>query len=226
MKILLVEDEIHIAEPIKYLLKQNDYEVELAFDGKMAIDLILSKKYDAIILDIMIPKINGIEVLKKLRNDKIDVPVIILSARSQIDDKLLGFNVGADDYLTKPFHTEELLARINALIRRKDQNITELSYGNIKYNPYTSELISDSKSFELTQKEAQLMEMLLKNKKIIISKELIIEKIWEIDSDASYNHVEVYISFLRKKLNSLGSNVFIETKRGIGYKLVVRDKDV
>jgi len=226
MKILLVEDEKHIAEPVKYLLKRNGYSVDYASNGEDALDMIISDLYDAIILDIMIPKVNGIEVLKQIRINKIDTPVIILSARSELEDKVKGLNVGADDYLTKPFQTEELLARINALLRRKDKNIYELSYGNISYNKDNSELKSETKSFELTLKEGQMMELLLKNKEIIVSKELIIEKIWEFDNDVSPNHVEVYISFLRKKLNGLDSNVIIETKRGIGYRLIVRDKNV
>jgi len=222
MRLLLVEDEVRIAEAIKHLLKKNNYMVDNASDGEIALDLIMSGVYDVIILDIMIPKLSGLEVLETVRREKIDTPVIILSAKGELNDRINGLDMGADDYLAKPFEIEELLARINALLRRREKNICDLSFGNILYNPKTLELKCFEKTLELTLKEGQLLELLLRNENIIISKELILEKIWEADSDAVANHVEVYVSFLRKKLRYIDANVLIETKRGIGYRMVER----
>ena len=226
MKILLVEDEFHIADPIKHVLKKNNYITDWINNGFDAIDLIYSNIYDLIILDIMIPKVNGLEVLSEIRDNNINTPVLILSAKSEIDDKVNGLDIGADDYLTKPFEMDELLARVRAILRRKEKLISNLEYGDISYNPSTLKLVCESKSFDLTLKEAQLFEMLLENKELIVSKDSIIEKLWELDSDANYNYVEVYVSFLRKKLDNLDAFVKIETKRGVGYKLTLGGRDV
>ncbi|MFF0830232.1 response regulator transcription factor [Brevibacillus sp. NPDC003359] len=221
MRILMVEDEKHMAEAIEQVLKKNHYSVDLAFNGEDGLDCGLSGIYDIIILDIMLPKMNGIAVLKELRKNGIDTPVILLTAKGGTSDKVTGLDSGADDYLAKPFPTEELLARLRALGRRKSELICDnvLKYGDIELTPHTLNLRCRKSDFKLTLKECQLLELLIHRRNGITSKDSIIEKIWGYDTDAEDNHVEVYISFLRKKLTSLKSCVSIQTKRGVGYYL-------
>ncbi|WP_447402922.1 response regulator transcription factor [Lysinibacillus sp. fkY74-1] len=221
MRILMVEDEIHLAEAIEQVLKKNHYSVDLAFNGEDGLDCGLSGIYDIIILDIMLPKMNGITVLKELRKNGLATPVILLTAKGDTSDKVAGLDSGADDYLPKPFPTEELLARLRALGRRKSEIIYDnvLKYGDIELNPHTLSLCCRKNSFKLTLKECQLLELLIRRRNGIISKDSIIEKIWGYDTNAEDNHVEVYISFLRKKLASLKSCVSIQTIRGVGYCL-------
>lgn len=223
MRLLLIEDEIHLAEAISQILKKNNYTVDMVHDGEAGYDYGMSQIYDMILLDIMLPKMNGIEVLKALRKAGVTIPILMLTAKGEIGDRVTGLDSGADDYLPKPFATEELLARIRALFRRKGdiQTIIEMAIGDISLNPSTLILAKDSHTIKLTLKESELLEYLILRKGLIASKELIIDKLWGYDSEAEHNNVEVYISFLRKKLTFLKSNVSITTTRGVGYSLEV-----
>jgi len=217
----MVEDEKYMAEAVVQVLKKNNYSVDLVYSGEEGLDYGLSGIYDIIILDIMLPKMDGISVLKELRNNGIETPIILLTARGEIEDKVHGLDSGADDYLAKPFHTEELLARLRALGRRKTELINDgiLTYGDIRLNPYTLQLQCESKETVLTLKESQLLELLIKRNGMITSKENIIEKLWGYDTDAEDNRVEIHVSLLRKKLAQLDSDVYIHTIRGAGYVL-------
>ena len=221
MRILLVEDEEYMAQAVAQVLEKNNYAVDLAPDGECGLDCGLSGIYDIIILDVMLPKRSGFEILKILRQQKIFVPVLMLTARSETEDKVNGLDLGADDYLTKPFEMQELLARLRALARRRQEISlpSDCSFGDILLNPHTLSLYCGSQSFKLTLKESQLLEMLMDARGGVISKNRIIEKVWGFDSDAEDRHVEVYISFLRKKLKVLDANTTIETVRGMGYAL-------
>lgn len=221
MRLLMVEDEKYMAEAVAQVLKKNNYSVDLAYDGEDGLDCGLSDIYDIIILDIMLPKMDGISILKELRKNGIETPVILLTARGEIEDKVRGLDSGADDYLAKPFHTNELLARLRALGRRKTELINDgiLKCGDIKLNPHTLQLECGSKEAVLTLKESQLLELLIKRNGTIVSKENIIEKLWGYDTDAEDNRVEIHVSLLRKKLAQLDSGVYIHTVRGAGYVL-------
>ena len=224
MRLLLVEDEEGFAEALCASLKMEHYITDWAKDGEEGLNLGLSDVYDAIILDIMLPKMNGLTVLQNLRAQGIDTPVLLLTAKSELTDKINGLDAGADDYLTKPFHREELYARLRALTRRQPGSTTlnELTYGDIYMMQGSNELYchTSGNSLPLNGKEYQLMEYLLRNAGQIISREQIIEKIWGYDTDAEYNNVEVYISFLRKKLSFLKAKASIQTVRKLGYKLI------
>lgn len=220
MRILLVDDEVALTDALATILKQNKYLVDCAYDGEQGLDCAMSGAYDLIVLDIMMPKLNGYEVLKQIRENKINTPVLILSAKSDISDKVIGLNFGADDYLTKPFNSEELLARIKALLRRKENFTGDvLSFNDLVLDRDTYEIIKDQKRISLGKKEFQILELLLLNKGKVINKNTFIEKIWGYDSDAEYNAIEVYVSFIRRKLNLLNSNTDIKSIRGIGYTL-------
>ena len=221
MRLLIVEDEVALAEALVQIFTKNKYIADACYDGVSGLDNALTNIYDAIILDIMLPKMNGLDVLKELRLNKITTPVILLTAKDEISDKVKGLDYGADDYLTKPFATEELLARVRTIIRRKDNLVCEttLTYDDISLNLSTYELFCGQNSVKLGLKEYSIMELFLKNRGRVISKENLIEKIWGYESDAEYNNVEVYISFLRKKLVHINSNVSIKTVRGVGYRL-------
>jgi Response regulators consisting of a CheY-like receiver domain and a winged-helix DNA-binding domain len=221
MRILIVEDELPLAEALTQILRKNNYTVDAANDGESGLDNALSNIYDLIILDIMLPKMDGISILKTIRKEEISTPVILLTARGELSDKVLGLDSGADDYLAKPFASEELLARIRAMSRRKGEVLQDnsLKFGDLQLNPSTLKLNTDSKEIKLILKESQLLELLIMRKNLVSSKELIIEKLWGFDSEVEHNHVEVYISFLRKKLTHLNSKVTINTVRGVGYIL-------
>jgi len=220
MKILLVDDERALTDALSIILKQNNYSVDCAYNGEDGLNLALTGIYDFIILDIMMPKLDGFSVLKILRQKNVDVPILMLSAKSETSDKIDGLNFGADDYLTKPFNTEELLARIRALSRRKGQFTGDIiSFGDIALNRDTLELIKGEKKILLGKKEFQTLEMLILNSGKIINKEKFIEKIWGYDSEAEYNTIEVYVSFLRKKFDAVGAKTIIKSIRGIGYTL-------
>ncbi|GMQ61479.1 response regulator transcription factor [Vallitalea maricola] len=225
MRILLVEDERHMAQAIAKVLEKNNYTVDLAHDGEYGLDCALSGIYDIVVLDIMLPKINGLDVLKAMRNENIAVPVLLLTAKGETEDKVKGLDFGADDYLAKPFITDELLARLRALARRKGDIATSdtHSYGDISLNPNTLNLYCHKNSFNLTLKESQIIDLLIQAKGNVISKNTIIEKIWGFDSEAEDSHVEVYISFLRKKLKSLSAKTSIKTIRGLGYSLQIEE---
>ena len=220
MRILLVEDEIHLAQAVSEILKKNGYLVEVANDGYAGYEYARSNAFDLIILDIMLPKMSGIDILRKLRGEKFSVPILMLTAKDEVEDKVAGLDFGADDYMTKPFATPELLARIRALSRRKGEVLDEeICYEDIVLKLKRNELICGENKVKLSLKEFKIMEFFLKNPEQIITKERLIEKIWGDDSDAEYNNVEVYISFLRKKLSFLCTKVEIKTSRGSGYLL-------
>lgn len=221
MRILLVEDEIYMAQAVAQVLEKNNYTVDLAHDGEYGLDCALSGIYDMIILDIMLPGRSGLDILNTLRQEKLAVPILLLTAKSETEDKVTGLDLGADDYLTKPFDMPELLARLRVLARRKQEISFQnnCSFGDIVLDPHALSLHCGNQSFKLTLKESQLLEMLIDARGGVISKNRIIEKVWGFDSDAEDRHVEVYISFLRKKLKALDTDTFIETVRGMGYAL-------
>ena len=226
MKILMVEDERYLAEAVAQILKKNNYDVDISFDGEDGFDNAITGIYDIILLDIMLPKMDGISLLKELRNEGVDTPVILLTAKRGIEDKVAGLDSGADDYLPKPFKTEELLARMRAVSRRQGKLIPDnlLSFGDIELNPSSLILAGAGGSFTLTPKESHILEYLIMNQGNVLSTESIIEKVWGYDSEAEDNHVQVYMSFLRKKLSSLGSAVGIRAIRNVGYTLVMDGK--
>ena len=224
MKILIVEDERQLSDVLAVLLKQNLHEVDTVYNGTDGEDYAMTGIYDAIILDIMLPGKNGIEVLRSLRKKENSTPVLLLTAKSEVEDKIKGLDVGADDYLTKPFVTGELLARLRAITRRGSEYIgDELKLGNTILDKNTHELCGQGGALKLAAKEYQIMEMLLQNSSQIIPKERFVEKIWGFESEAEYNSIEVYISFVRKKLAAIGSNVQIKAVRNVGYCLEVAE---
>lgn len=223
MRVLIVEDEKHLALPLKELLKQKNYDADCVFDGQDGFDYALLGNYDAIILDIMLPKMNGLEVLSRLRQEGISTPVLMLTALSQNSDIITGLDKGADDYLTKPFSSDVLVARLRAITRRKGEQVMldgALKYGNTSLLPDELMLRNDGeRSVSISKKEATVMEYLVRNAPNVCEKESIIINAWGYDAQAQDNNVEVYISFLRKKLKHIKSNCRIETVRGIGYRL-------
>ncbi|MBQ4349261.1 MAG: response regulator transcription factor [Clostridia bacterium] len=220
MRLLLAEDEKDLSKALCAVLKHNNYSVDPVFNGQDALDYGLCENYDAIILDIMMPKMNGLEVLAELRKQGVDTPVIILTAKSETDDKILGLDTGADDYLTKPFSMGELLARIRALTRRKSEFLPNLlTTGNLSLNRETFELSVGDNSIRLGNKEFQMIELLMNSPGRLISTEQFMEKIWGYETEAEINVVWVYISYLRKKLATLGANLEIKAVRGVGYTL-------
>lgn len=223
MRILLCEDELELSNAIQKILKHYNYSVDTAYDGIEALEFLEAENYDAVILDIMMPKLDGISVLKKVRENGNLIPIIMLTAKSQVDDKVLGLDLGANDYLTKPFEIKELLARLRAITRNaSDSTSSILTEGDISLNRKTFELSTKKTSFKLASKEFQMIEMLMINKGHIISTERFMEKIWGYDTDVEINVVWVYISYLRKKLTLLDSNVKIKSTRNTGYSLEVQ----
>ena len=222
MRILIVEDELHLAEALVQILRKKRYTVDAVHDGKAGLEYALTGIYDVIVLDIMLPRMDGIRVLKQLRKERIATPVILLTAKGDVADKVAGLDSGADDYLAKPFATDELLARIRAASRRRGEVPAEdtLKFGDIELDPATLQLSSGRRQVRLIMKEKELLEQLIARRNTVTPKELIIEKLWGFDSEAGDNHVEVYVSFLRKKLAFLQSDVGIQTVRGVGYRLV------
>lgn len=221
MRILMVEDEIHLAEALVQLLKRQNYTVDSVYDGENGLDYAMTNIYDVIILDLMLPKMDGITVMKEMRHGGNDTPVIMLTAKGEISDKVKGLDSGADDYLAKPFDTDELLARVRALGRRRGEVIKTdaLTFGDISLDTASLSLSCGDIKITLTLKESELLEYLMRNGGSVLSKEMIIEKLWGYDSEAEANHVEVYVSFLRKKLKYVSSSTEILTVRGVGYSL-------
>ena len=224
MRILVVEDNLLLADTLADALRAENYMVDIANDGLQGYEDAASGIYDILILDLMLPKMNGYEVLSSLRSDGNHIPVLILSARSELDDKLQGFRVGADDYVTKPFEIEELIMRIQAITRRRisqDIDMQFLRAGDLAFDNNTCEIsnINTGKSMKISGKEMQLCEFLLINQNQVLEKEQIATKIWGYDSNAEYNNVEVYISFLRRKFQHLQVNTRIRAVRGVGYIL-------
>lgn len=225
MRILIAEDEVSLSKALKVILERNNYSVDQVYDGEEALSFLSADNYDCLILDLMMPKVDGITVLKTMRKEGNMLPVIILTAKSEVDDKVLGLDSGANDYLTKPFNSRELLARIRATTRSKENNEGDsiLKMGNTILMRDTFILKTDSGETRLQSKEFQILELLMQNKNKLISTERLMEKIWGFDSEAEINVVWVYISNLRKKLASLDSNVEIKATRNAGYTLEERN---
>ena len=220
MRLLLAEDEKSLSRALVKILEHGNYSVDPVYDGQEALDYLEDSNYDGVILDIMMPKVDGLTVLKKIRERGNLIPVLLLTAKSEIDDKVTGLDLGANDYLTKPFAPEELLARIRAMTRtRLSQADSDLHFGNISLSTSTYELKGPAGSFKLTNKEFQMMELLLTNPSRRISSEHFLEKIWGYDSETELQVVWVYISYLRKKLISIHANVAIKAARNAGYYL-------
>ena len=228
MRILVVEDEYSLAEIVANRLKKEKYLVDISLDGEDGLYNALNDIYDLIILDIMLPKVNGIEILKQIKENNIKAKVIMLTAKSELDDKLLGFNEGANDYVTKPFHIDELIARVNAQLRiNKKSNEDTIEFGDIKLDLKNSNLIKKDtlEKINIINKEFQLLEYFINNPNQILSKDLIYDKVWGMDNETYSNNLEAYLSFIRKKLKLLGSKVTIKAIRNLGYRMEVSDEE-
>ncbi|MBU5477660.1 response regulator transcription factor [Eubacterium sp. MSJ-13] len=220
MKILIVEDEEMLADALVALFGKDGYLVDVCYDGQMGLNMIVDNNYDIVILDIMLPKIDGISVLRHVRKEGINTPIILLTSKSQLDDKVYGLDSGADDYIVKPFDAEELLARVRARTRNgKQTDKDEFYYSDIILNRRRHELKSGERKVKLGNKEYELLEYLLVNAGNILTKDMLISKVWEPDDEPEYNHLEVYISFLRKKLRFVQTTVKIVTTKNVGYSL-------
>ena len=229
MRILIVEDEYSLADLIANRLKKEKYTVDISLDGEDGLYNALNDIYDLIILDIMLPKINGIEILKEIKNNNIKAKVIMLTAKSELDDKLLGFNEGANDYMTKPFHIDELVARVNVQLRNnKTIGKDTIEFGDIELDLKNSNLIKKDtgEKINIINKEFQLLEYFMNNPNQILSKDLIYDKVWGLDNEAFSNNLEVYLSFIRKKLKLLNSNVTIKSVRNLGYRMEELNEEI
>ncbi len=224
MKILIVEDDENLALAIAQILNEQKYQTEIAYNGEDGLDYALHDNYDLILLDIMLPKLDGFSLVKKLRQNKNNSPVIMLTAKDDIHSKITGLDSGADDYITKPFVKEELLARIRANVRRQgDVIINTLSFCDLNLDLDTAILSCNTKSIQLSFKEFSILKILLVHPNLVISKEVLIDKVWGNESEAEANNVEAYISFLRKKFQFIGTKVSINTLRRLGYRLEVKN---
>ena len=224
MRLLLAEDERDLADALEAMLKHNNYSVDTVDNGQDALDYLMLDDYDGAILDVMMPKMDGVTVVKKLTENKKNTPVLLLTAKSEVEDKVYGLDSGADDYLTKPFVIKELLARVRSMTRRQatfTSNVLEL--GNVSLSKYTFELSTDKDKVRLSNKEYQMMEMLMRNPGNVIQTEQFLERIWGYDSDSEINVVWVNISYLRKKLKALDANIQIKATRNVGYTLEIVD---
>lgn len=220
MRILIVEDEVHLAEALRQILWEEKYKTDVVYDGDDGFEYAMSNAYDAIILDIMLPGQNGIEVVRRLRAEKNNVPILLLTAKDEVSDKVRGLDAGADDYMTKPFSQEELLARLRAILRRQgDVVFDEMKYLDLALNVSSRLLRCGEKSVHLAYKEFEILRMLIRRPDVILPKEDIIVKVWGADTEANDNNVEAYISFLRKKLSFLNTRAQIKTIRKVGYRL-------
>ena len=221
MNILIIEDEYSLADAISETLKNEKFNVTIKTDGEEGEDEGLTENYDLILLDVMLPNKNGFEILRNLQQAKIKTPVIMLTAKSEIDDKLNGLEHGADDYITKPFAMRELMARIKAVLKRTNNidNTDYLKFGDLELDMKNAKLKCNDNEIQVSGKEFEILEQLLINKSQILSKEKILERIWGYESDSEYNNVEVYITFIRRKLKLIESKVTIKAVRGVGYKL-------
>ena len=223
MKILIVEDEVLLANSLKTLLEKKGFSVEVAYDGETGRDYAETGIYDLLILDVMMPKLNDYDLARQVRAERCATPILMLTAKGELEDRIEGLNAGADYYLTKPFDTRELLACINALLRRQGNQVDELRYGNTALDLASGMLLCGAESVRLSAKEFDIMRFLLQSKGNNLSKEVLLARVWGFESNAVENHVEVYVGFLRKKLASIGSNVRIEAVRRLGYHLEVAD---
>jgi DNA-binding response OmpR family regulator len=227
VRILIVEDEFKIADVIASRLRKENYIVDVFDNGEAGLDNALTNIYDLIILDVMLSKVDGFKILEEIRREKINAKVIMLTAKSMIEDKLMGFNSGANDYLTKPFHIDELVARVNAQLRMDNVQVQKnyVEAGDLRLNIKNTTLTctTTNESIEVVCKEFMLLEYLMKNKNQVLQKEQLYEKIWGLDNESESNNLEAYLSFIRKKIKIIGSNVQIKAIRGIGYKLEVEN---
>jgi DNA-binding response OmpR family regulator len=219
MRLLLVEDEKRLSEALVYVLKKNNYAVDVAFDGAHGQEMAETDIYDLIILDRMMPRKEGVEILKEIRTNGIKTPVIFLTAKDSITDRVTGLDAGADDYLIKPFSTEELLARVRALSRRQSNLVesSSIQFLSTVFEPLKGEVAFGSEIIQLTAKESQLLELLMKNKNQVMTRELILDRVWGMESEVDVNSIELYVYYLRKKLKNSKCNISIKTIRGVGY---------
>lgn len=223
MRILIIENEHSHADSIRNILKNKGFETELAYDGETGKEYALLGIYDLIILDVMLPGINGFNVAKQIRAKHCSTPILMLTAKSSVEDRIYGLNSGADYYMTKPFDKRELLACINALLRRQGSQVNALAFGNTLLDLETCMLVCNEKNIRLSAKEFDVMRILLQSQSRNLSKEIILARVWGYDSNAVENHVEVYVGFLRKKLQSIGSNITIKAIRNLGYHLEIQN---
>lgn len=221
MKILIVEDEKLLADSLKAVLERKGFEVEAVYDGEAGAEYAQLGIYDLLILDVMMPKMDGYQVARQVRSSRCSTPILMLTAKSGVEDRIEGLNAGADYYLTKPFDTRELLACINALLRRQGNQVDELVYGNTALDLASCMLVCGENSVRLSAREFDVMRFLLQSREQNLSKEVILARVWGYDSEAVENHVEVYVGFLRKKLQAIGSDVRIVAIRRLGYHLEV-----
>ncbi len=221
MRILFAEDELSLSKAVAAVLEKNNYSVDAVYNGEDALDYLDTENYDGVILDIMMPKVDGLSVLKEMRSKGDRTPVLLLTAKSEIDDKVLGLDTGANDYLTKPFDMKELLARLRAMLRISSESQTDskLHFGNVTLDCVTYDLTGPGGSFKLANKEFQMLEMMMKNPKNLVSVDRFMERIWGLDSDTDQNVVWVYLSYLRKKLESIHADIQIKAQRNAGYYL-------
>ncbi len=223
MKILVIEDEKRLADSIKAMLERKGFQVETVYDGESGAEYALLGIYDLLILDVMMPKMNGLEVARQVRRNRCNTPILMLTARSDVQDRIAGLNAGADYYLTKPFDSGELLASINALLRRQGGQVSEMVFGNTSLDLATGILLCNGRTLRLSAKEFDVMRLLLQSGPRNLSKAAILSRIWGLESNAVENHVEVYVAILRKKLSSIGSSIRIVAVRGMGYHLEVQE---
>ena len=225
MKILLIEDERLLADSLRDFLTAKGFQVEAVYDSEMGCEYALLGIYDLLILDVMMPGLNGLNLARQVRASRVTTPILMLTAKSDVADRIEGLNAGADYYLTKPFDTRELMACINALLRRQGNQVDNLCYGNTELELATALLRCGQKSVRLTAKEFDVLRHLLRHGEQLVSKETLLARVWGFDTNAVENHVEVYMAFLRKKLRSIGSNVQIVAVRRLGYHLMLEDHD-
>ena len=221
MRILIVEDEIALADLVAARLKKEKYIVDISSDGEEGLYNALMDIYDLVLLDIMLPNVNGIEILKEMKQNHIKAKVIMLTAKSELEDKLLGFSEGANDYIAKPFHIDELVARVNAQLRIETVKDNTLEFGDLILDLKTSDIINkkNEEKINIINKEFQLLEYFMNNPNQVLSKEMIYDKVWGLENDSISNNLEVYLSFIRKKLKLINSNVQIKSLRNLGYKM-------
>lgn len=225
MKILIIEDEKMVADSLKTLLEQKGFQVECVYDGEAGEDYALLGVYDLLILDVMVPKLDGFEVAHRVRAQRCGTPILMLTARSSLEDRIRGLEAGADYYLTKPFDSRELLACIHALLRRQGAQVNELVIGATALDLGSCSLVCGDRSARLSAREFDVMRHLFQAKGNVVSKALLLEKVWGFDSNAVENHVEVYVGFLRKKLRSIESDLIIQARRGLGYQILVAEEE-
>lgn len=229
MRILIIEDEMKLAEAIAFRLKKEHYIVDINNDGETGLDNALTNVYDLIILDVMLPKVNGFEILKEIKKEKLDTKVIMLTAKSMLEDKLYGFETGANDYITKPFHMDELVARVNAWLRNNvniKKNVIEAGDLILNIDKANISCKITNETIDIMGKEYLLLEYFMNNPNQVISREQVYNKVWGFDNNAESNNLEAYLSFIRKKLRIIGSETNIKAIRGLGYKLEVKNEEI